>query len=112
MTEYQINVGDEVVPMDFVGGYAAPISHNTIARGPHNCRGRVLKVGRKLVHVETIGAAWQLYPLTEADMASVKTGVFRRAVPLAIAKKLYRESFERNPSYRTQDFINQCVEGL
>ena len=109
-----IKVGQEVVIMDvYLDGPLAPkgiacgfpIQHNSRKSPEHPCRGKVLKVGRKLIHVDSIGAPWQLYPY-------VPNTEGRFAVPVEIAKVLYRQCFDRENEWRTQEFIDQCVESL
>lgn len=107
-----ITVGQQVVIMDvYIDGPLAPngtprgvpVAHDS--RHEHECRGKVLKIGRKLLHVETRGAPWKLLPYQPNTNG-------RFAVPVAEAKVLYRAGFGGPEEYRTQEFIDQCVESL
>ena len=59
-TDFQ--VGDTVV-LFYWTGY--PISHNSRAAaelGGDGCRGRITKIGSKLIHLTSLGADWKAYP--------------------------------------------------
>ena len=109
-------VGDEVVlmsvytsgplaPTNIAFGY--PCQHNSKHSPKHPCRGKITKIGRKYIHVQSCyTTGMRARPYVENT-----EGVF--AVPVEEAKKLYRRNMEAmRGGVRTQKFINQCVENL
>lgn len=102
--------GQEVVVMHvYVDGPLAPggipCEHNSKHSLEHPCRGIILKVGRKWIHVQSTGPN-----VKAAAYVPNTTGWF--AVPVDEAKRLYRLGLESRPAYRTQAFIDKCVNSL
>jgi hypothetical protein len=102
-SNYVPKVGDEVVIGVFIGGFYAPVQHNSKHSPEHPCRGTVVSVGPKWVRVSTTGAPWPVHrtPATETSYI---------VLPPEEAKPLYRAAlahYGRDPK-----FIDKCVASL
>lgn len=99
---YSPKVGDVVVIIDQRGH---PCTHNSgqIAElGGNGCRGKVLKVCRKIYYVSSKGTPWPVY-ITPGDHSWL-------ALPVEQAREMYRKVFDGDA--RGQEFIDRCINNL
>ncbi len=103
----ELKLNDEAVLMDIDDTFGAiPISFNGRYSPEHSCRGRITKIGRRFVHLKgNEKTAWKVLPYQEGMSG-------RFAVPVEIAKELYKEALIKNRAWRTDEFIAKCVEEL
>jgi hypothetical protein len=94
---HNIKVGDEVVVM--ILGY--PVDHNGAKSPKHPCRGRVLKVGRIWIHVDSRGAPFK---------CRTDGGNRPQALPVEEAREVYRRKFLDDR--RSDDVIEAIIASL
>lgn len=103
------HIGQIVVVGGFVGGLFSPISHNSGEFPKHPCRGRVLKIGTKYIHISTRGTPWKVLINNDSNPYAFV------ALTPEEAKPLYRaalESYAGTRAARSPAFIDECVESL
>lgn len=104
-----MQLGQDMVLMSiWDDGRAVPIQFNSRHRPANPCRGEVVKIGRQYLYLQGIEKTpWKCVPWTEG-----LRDAWRVAVPIDVAKRLYRESLIENRAWRTDEFIDQCVQEL
>lgn len=99
-------IGDEVVignkseKLGFI-----PLTHNSQFSPEHDCRGKILAVGRKYYKVQSTGAPIKILINPTTDYSFT-------AWEINEAKELYRQSLVKYRGGRTDAFIEKCVNGL